>query len=48
MLPLAIDFRRVELPAAGRYQVVVDLMTADTEESVLAFRAEFPSEAGRQ
>ena len=48
MLPFAIDFRGVELPAAGRYQVVVDLMTEDIEESVLAFRAGFPSEAARQ
>ncbi len=48
MLPFAIDFRGVELPAAGRYQVVVDLMTEDIKESVLAFRAGFPSEAGHQ
>ena len=46
MVPFAVDFRAVQLPAAGRYQIVVDLMTQGLEESVLAFRAAFPSEAG--
>ena len=46
MVPFAVDFRTVQLPAAGRYQIVVDLMTEGVEETVLAFRAAFPSEAG--
>ena len=44
MVPFAVDFRSVQLPEAGRYQIVVDLMTEGLEETVLAFRAAFPSE----
>ena len=43
-VPVAVDFRNVVLPAAGRYQVVVDPMTDEAESTVLAFRAGFPSE----
>ena len=47
MVPFAVDFRTVQLPAAGRYQIVVDLMTDEVEPTVLALRAAFPSEAPR-
>ena len=47
VVPFAVDFREVQLPAAGRYQIVVDLMTEGLEPTVLAFRADFPSASGR-
>ena len=43
-VPFALDFRSVILPAAGRYQVVIDPMTEGAESTVLAFRAGFHSE----
>ncbi|MCY4069194.1 MAG: hypothetical protein OXE79_08860 [Acidimicrobiaceae bacterium] len=43
-MPAAYDFRSVALPAAGRYQVVVDPMTDSAESAALAFRAGFLSE----
>lgn len=43
-VPFALDFRNVILPAAGRYQVVIDPMTEGAESTVLAFRAGFHSE----
>lgn len=46
-LPLVLDFRDVELPAAGRYQVVVDPMTGGVSHTQLSFRAGFPSDKGR-
>lgn len=45
MLPLALDFREVSLPAAGRYQVVMDMERAGGSSASLAFRAGFASEA---
>ena len=47
MMPFAVDFRTLQLPAAGRYQIVVDLMTEGVEETVLAFRAAVPSKASK-
>ncbi len=44
LMPAAYDFRSVALPAAGRYQVVVDPMTDGAEPVALAFRAGFLSE----
>lgn len=46
-LPIVLDFRDVELPAAGRYQVVVDPMSKGIVETQLSFRAGFPSDQGR-
>lgn len=43
-VPFALDFRSVALPAAGRYQVVIDPMTEGVEPTALAFRAGFQSE----
>jgi hypothetical protein len=44
---MVLDFREVELPAAGRYQVVVDPVTVEANETQLSFRAGFPSDKGR-
>ena len=46
-LPLVVDFRDLQLPAAGRYQIVIDPMTEDIGPTMLAFRAGFPSDAAR-
>ncbi len=43
-VPLAVDFPTVALPAAGRYQVVIDPMDGDAEPVALAFRAGFLTE----
>lgn len=45
-LPLVLDFREVELPAAGRYQIVVDPMTENTSHTQLSFRAGLSSDRG--
>jgi len=45
-LPLVVDFRSLQLPAAGRYQIVIDPMSDGVDPTVLAFRAGFPSDAG--
>ena len=46
VVPFAVDFREVQLPAAGRYQIVIDVMAEGVEPTVLAFRADFPSASG--
>ena len=43
-VPVAVDFRNVTLPAAGRYQVVIDPMTDGAEPVALSFRAGFLTE----
>lgn len=45
-VPLAVDFRSVLLPVAGRYQIVIQPMTEETDPTMLAFRAGFPSDTG--
>ena len=40
MVPLAVDLRNIPLPAAGRYQVVIDPMSHGVAPTVLAFRTE--------
>lgn len=45
LVPLTFDFRNIELPAAGRYQIVLDWMMEDVDPTVLAFRAGFPNDA---
>lgn len=40
MVPLAVDLRNIPLPAAGRYQVVIDPMSQGVAPTVLAFRTE--------
>lgn len=47
-VPFVLDLRKFELPTPGRYQIVVDPMREDLEPTVLAFRAGFPTDAGRQ
>ena len=42
LMPLIFDFRSIELPTPGRYQIVVDPVTDDTDPTVLAFRADVP------
>ena len=46
-LPMVLDFREVELPAAGRYQVVVDPMIEGAGHTQLSFRAGYPSDRGQ-
>lgn len=38
-LPMVVDFRSLQLPAAGRYQIVIDPMSDGVDPTVLAFRA---------
>ena len=45
-LPFVVDFRDLQIPAAGRYQIVIDPMSDGVDPTVLAFRAAFPSDAG--
>ena len=45
-LPLVVDFRDLQIPAAGRHQTVIDPMSEGARPTVLAFRAGFPSDAG--
>ena len=45
LMPLTVDFRNIQLPAPGRYQIVLDWMMEGTIPTVLAFRAGFPSDA---
>ena len=45
VLPSVIDFRNLPIPAAGRYQIVIDPMSEGIDPTVLAFRAGFPSDA---
>ena len=40
MVPLAVDLRNIPLPAAGRYQVVIDPMSHGVAPTVPAFRTE--------
>ena len=47
MVPLAVDLHHVVLPAAGRYQIVIDPMTDGIALATLAFRAGFMSELAR-
>lgn len=44
VLPSVIDFRNLPIPAAGRYQIVIDPMSEGIDPTVLAFRAGFPSD----
>ena len=46
-IPMVVDFRDLQLPAAGRYQIVIDPMSEGIAPTVLAFRAGFPSNAPR-
>ena len=43
-MPVAVDFRNVALPAAGRYQVVIDPMTDGAELVALSLWAGFLTE----
>ena len=44
--PFVVDFRNLQLPAAGRYQIVIDPMSEGVEPTALSFRAGSPSDAG--
>ena len=38
-LPMVVDFRSLQLPAAGRYQIIINPMSDGVDPTVLAFRA---------
>ena len=46
-LPLVVDFRDLQLPAAGRYQIVIEPMSEGGLPTILAFRAGFPGDAAK-